>query len=294
MYDKLKGYEVKQVVDRGKCIGFSVNSVFIPCYPSSMLPIKKVKRPVNTYEETYRVLQELSKHVPCKPMFKAVDDKIYGIILETNYLVECIPEEDHDTDLPVYEYRASYEYMPLSDTKDEERISYSQRSKMEKYLFSSCRRLLKERIAQNKDLRKKIKDAVREKRVTEEMVHSILKDVHVEDVEMDQLGQFVIPKYNLVTGKLNRYFYNLANELNHYARISTFITQSQLRIPDLPFSVNKDEVLLMRFMVESYYRELMDVKRLPEYYSTYDNANPTVEYFLGLKIIKLGYVIISR
>ena len=291
MYDKLKGHEVYQVVQRGKCIGFSVESVFIPCYPSAVLTLKKVDRPINTFEETYRVLQKFSTWVPCKPMFKAVDGKIYGILTETNYLVECIPEEDHETVLPVYHYRTLYEYMPLSDSVDEERISYAERSKTEKKLYSQCRRLLKELISKNKGLRKKIKEAVREKRVTEDMVKSILEN-HVQMDDTTCKDCIIIPKYNLVTGKPNRYFYNLANELNHYTRLSTFITQPQLRIPDLPFSVNDNEVLLMGFMVESYYQELMDPQRLPDYYSTYDNANPTVEYFLGLKIKKLGYVII--
>jgi hypothetical protein len=303
---KLKKYDPKQVVKNGKCIGLSIEAVFIPCYPSAVLDLAQTPMPVNTYAETQRILAKHSKVVPCKPMFKVVEkEHIQGIITETNSLVECTPEKDHETDLPAYTSHVLYEYDTFQDTKDTERVSYTNKSKVEKYLFSACRRLLKEIVSKDLGLRKKLKEWIREKKVTEKNVQDILGNhVHfVNKIEesfiQEQLrcrgychasDKLIIPRNNLVDGKLNRYFFRLANELNHYARISTFVTKSQLRIPDLPFSVNDNEVLLMGFMVESYYKELMEPKRLPAYYSTYDNANPTVDLLLLLKIEKLGYI----
>lgn len=306
MYVKLKKYDPKQVVKNGKCIGFSVESVFIPCYPSAVLSLVQTDMPVNTYAETQRILTKHAKTVPCKPMFKVVEkEHIQGIITETNNFVECTPEKDHETDLPMYTSHVLYEYETFGDTQDAERVSYTKKSKVEKYLYAACRRLLKEIVSKDAGLRKRLKGLIREKKVSEKNVQDILGDqVHTVDKLDDgfikeQLrcrgycyasDKLIIPRYNLVDGKMNRYFYRLANELNHYARISTFVTKSQLRIPDLPFSVNDNEVLLMGFMVEAYYKELMEPKRLSKYYSTYDNANPTVDLLLLLKVVKLGYI----
>ena len=66
----------------------------------------------------------------------------------------------------------------------------------------------------------------------------------------------------------------------------------QLLIPDVPFSVNENEVLLTYSMVHSYYASLMEPKRLPEYYSTFDNANPkhTPYKMAILKVQKMNMV----
>jgi len=85
----------------------------------------------------------------------------------------------------------------------------------------------------------------------------------------------ILPTHNLVSGEPNLYFSRLAEELNYYTRFSAFITSDQLSIPEVPFSVNSNEVLLTTSTVNDYYASLMEAKRLPQYYTNFDNANPS-------------------
>ena len=70
----------KQVVHQHKCIGFSVENVFIPCYPSSALSIPTVEMPLSTFEHTLFVLNKYSNVVPSKPHYKVIKDGIQGIL----------------------------------------------------------------------------------------------------------------------------------------------------------------------------------------------------------------------
>ena len=101
--------------------------------------------------------------------------------------------------------------------------------------------------------------------------------------------KLILPKYNLKTGEPNHYFARLANELNHYPRISTFVVKPQLKMETLPFFVEKQEVILVHSMVEDYYRELTEAKRIP---SNYDTANVEVEVKIYFKVKKLEYIVI--
>jgi hypothetical protein len=299
MYAKLKHTDIKQVTKNQKCIGFSVKNVFIPCHPSAILSATVVPMPVNTYDATEKVLREFSKLVPCKPLFKVVEnDEITGIITETNSFVPCIVDDDHKTTLPVYTSKVVHEYDTVVSTKDVDRITYVNRSKVEKYMYASLRRLLKELASKNYDMRKKLKDLSKTKEVTETIIHAMLKD-HVSVVSSmndDFIKAQLKCKGNcFANGKLitkQSYFAKLSTELNHYPRIATFITSSQLLIPTTSFLLNDNELLLMGSMVESYYDELMEPKRLTDHYTTYDNANPAIVSSLTFKVDKLEFIII--
>ena len=304
MYIKLKtlNKDIKQIIKKQKCIGLSFKNVFIPCYPSSILSILEVPMvamPLNTYDETESVLRECSELVPSSPLFKVVEEnEIIGIITETNSFVPCIPEEDHETTLSMYTSRVIHEYDTIPSAKDTDRIKYSNRSKVEKYMYTSLRRLLKEILSRNSDARKQIKDLTKTKSVTETVLEDILRPhVSITNVMSDEfIKEQIKCKGNcfandkLITKKI--YFSKLANEINYYPRITTFITNPQLLIPNIPFSLHKNEVLLMGSMVKSYYSELMEPKRLNTHYTTYDNANPTIISALMFKVTKLNMIVI--
>ena len=61
----------------------------------------------------------------------------------------------------------------------------------------------------------------------------------------------------------------MANELNRYTRISTFILNPQLYIPETPFSLQDQEMILIGHSAESYLDELKEPRRTP---SNYDIA----------------------
>jgi len=301
---------IRQVIHHYKCIGLVVNDVFVPCYPSAILRGVDIEKDVPRceYSHTKKVLLQLSDVIPCKPVFKVVeDDEIVGMITETNSFVPCIPSQDTDMDLDMYDSHIFHEYEKLSSQKDSDRVNYMNRSKLEKYMYAACRRLLKDMIGRTPDLRNKINAAIKTKTVTESMIESILDNhVHYVDVVPDDFireqlkckgycfasDKLIVPKQNLVDNKPNQYFSRLANELNHYVRLSTFITKPQLLIQNIPYSVNDNEILLTSSMVESYHNELMEAKRLRPYYTTYDNANPNYPGIKRFRVVKKDYIVI--
>jgi hypothetical protein len=72
-----------------------------------------------------------------------------------------------------------------------------------------------------------------------------------------------------VSGQPNNYFQRMATEMNRYTRISTFILNAQLYLPDTPFSLGSHEMILIGHSAESYLNELKEPRRTR---ATYDNA----------------------
>ena len=85
------------------------------------------------------------------------------------------------------------------------------------------------------------------------------------------------------------YYPKLANELNHYKRISSFVIKPQLMIPELPYSLQDQELILIHSMADSYYQELTEPKRIP---SQFDTVSKEVDVKLYVKVKKLYYIIL--
>ena len=281
----------RQVVRQDKCIGFVVEGFFVPCYPSAVLPVPfDIEIPVKEYRATVAKLQTLAKVIPCMPRFKVVDHEIItGIILETSAFVPCIPLANYDTGLKRYSSVVQYEYEPLPREPEADRLQKTHRIKAEKCLYAATRRQLKEVLGKDSIKRGEINQLIKHKSVTEKDVRTVLSP-HVKMVDkMDEsfiqtqvkcggccfaADQLILPTKNLVTGEPNHYFARLAEELNYYTRFSAFIMSPQLSIQEVPFAVNDNELLLTTSTLKHYYGALMEAKRLPEYYTTFDNANP--------------------
>ncbi len=310
LYTSLKPYStnIKQVVDNHKCIGLSVDDFFIPCYPSSTLDIAETAMPIQPYKQTERKLNEFSSYIPCKPMYKVVENEIIGILTETNAFVPCVPEQDKKTVLQAYTHHVLYEYEKVPSTKDKKRIMYVAKQTIEKNTYAECRRILKTIIGQHVDLRKQLNEAIKLKKVTSDMIRQILEKsiLFVDNIDPEIIrdtckelcfkgDKLLVSNTNLLTGKPNHYFSRLANELNHYVRLSSFVMSSQLLIPTVPFLAAENELILMRSMVEEYFLNLAEAKKLPEYYTTYDNANPKITIVRAIayfNVIKMDMIII--
>jgi len=209
--------------------------------------------------------------------------------LETNAFVPCIPIANYDTGLKRYSSVVQYEYEPLPSEPEVERLQKTHRIKAEKCLYAATRRLLKEILGKDSTKRAEINQWIKQKAVTEKIVHAVLSP-HVKMVDKTDdsfiqtqvkcggccfaSDQLILPTKNLVTGEPNHYFARLAEELNYYTRFSAFIMSPQLSIQEVPFAVNENELLLTTTTLKHYYGALMEAKRLPEYYTTFDNANP--------------------
>jgi hypothetical protein len=290
--------ETSQVIQAHKCIGFSVDDVFIPCYPSAPLSIPIVEMPSSSYDNTLFILNKYASVIPCTPLYKVVDEKIKGVITETNSFVPCIPEPNHVSSLPTYPYRIQHEYMNIDKKK------HKMYNKVEEYLYAACRRYLKEKVQKNPTMRKQLNAAIAKKEVGIDLVERILGQIQwVDKIEPDFLKELlrckgycsasdklILPKRNLKTNEPNHYLSRLANELNHYSRISTFIVKPQLRMETVPFSVQEQEVILVHSMVKDYYHELTEPKRIP---SNYDTANLEIQVKIYFKVEKIGNIIIE-
>ena len=98
---------------------------------------------------------------------------------------------------------------------------------------------------------------------------------------MVELNKLILPKSN--------YIAKLANELNHYKRISSFVIKSQLMMPEIPYSLQDQEMILIHSMADSYYQELTEPKRIP---SQFDTVSKEVDIKLYVKVKKLYYIIV--
>jgi len=180
-------YEIlKQVVNfKNKVIGVVAKSPtnkigFIPCYPSAM--DENLKENLDfvfmtddniwkTYQETFRFLMELEKKkkgktntkdvIPCKPIFKIVEDElVVGILTETNQFIQIsnpIPEDEisHEYNLPSFKntnYIVQPKSIPMlqSDTfittmndHDKERVDYIQKIKLETQFYNIFRNTIR-------------------------------------------------------------------------------------------------------------------------------------------------------
>lgn len=98
----------KQVVNyRNRCIGFLVqyheNEMYLPCFPSSIIPNKEEVIidlvPWNSYFDTISFLLDImndsENKILSKPLFNVVmEDKVVGIITETNQYIKIDPTAD--------------------------------------------------------------------------------------------------------------------------------------------------------------------------------------------------------
>ena len=293
--------KTSQIIHSNKCIGFSVNDVFIPCYPSAPLDIPETALPVSPYEHTFDLLEQYAVHLPCKPRYKVVNRVLTGIITESNSFVPCQPALPSVSSLPLYPHLVNHEYMPIPQQVNTTLIHKTRLSKAERYLYKAFRRYLKEKMRKHA-LRKLLKSAISKKEVGIDLLKRIIKVQWIEEVDDFYLNQLIkckgycsmtdtllLPKYNLKTGEPNDYFARLANELNHYHRISTFILKPQLQMNMVPFYVEPQEVILTHSVLEDYYDALTEPKRVP---SNYDNANLKIQLKLFFKVKKLHYITI--
>ena len=281
MFEKIKGYKVSQVVQDDMCIGLVVRKVYIPCYPS--IPLDKVpvmSNPVASYSTTVSVLKEISDYCPCKPKFKVVSDGIIqGVVTQTNAFVPCLHEPNTSDELPLYRGRIEEEYVPISKHQDAKRIQMYSKLEAEKFCYMAFRRQFKYLLNKNKALRDEFNQKIKTKSVTEEDVRRILTEYtslpsnestieHILSCQSKRCKEILIPETNLVTGNPNNYFQRMATEMNRYTRISTFILNPQLYIPETPFHLHDHEMILVGHSAESYLNELREPRRT----STYDNA----------------------
>jgi hypothetical protein len=157
----------------GKVIGLTIKEAdtnkgqrtpqtfFVPCFPSSVdssydtiFVSEDESKIFSTYRDTFdglNHLHELSKgKIPCKPVFKVVEDEIViGILTETNQFVQIVnpsPLSEINDELKVL--RSSNHLVADSETMlnsgvDDERVEYIKKIKLESQFYIVFRNMIR-------------------------------------------------------------------------------------------------------------------------------------------------------
>jgi hypothetical protein len=288
-----------QVVRNKMCVGL-IKQVFIPCYPSPVLQLPIEDIPIHDYVVTKKELTKWTG-VPCKPLFRVIDHgTIIGILTESNYFVPCHPIPNKHDNLHEIDLHISNEYKETTNTKDQERIDYTRKLKLERQLYAKCRSYLTRLLNSNTyyTQRQYIKHQLSNSSIDTitSTIEDLLKDIPLVDnvsptmIETLHDSTFLfIPRFNLVTEKPNDYFKRLADEMIRYKRLSTFMFKSQVFTYDLPYQVNNTELILLGSIVGPYLDELLPPA--PRSKLDYDNANINIHSYAKLfKVVKLDLI----
>jgi hypothetical protein len=166
----------------------------------------------------------------------------------------------------------------------------------DKNIHSTLRLMLKTLLAKNYRLRKEVNARIKTKTITESYMKELLDgkyemfdatDEYIKEINQCK-GACLLPVIkipNEINGKPSNYFFKLSQELNKNSRVSAFIINPQLLIPDISYYLHDHEIVLLSEMVHSYYEHLQEPKRLPQY-TTYDTAG------IDSMFIKLYYITI--
>ena len=156
----------------GKVIGITVReplsktssiykTFFVPCFPSSIdssypsVSMNENEEKIfSTYRDTYdglTHLHELSKgKIPCKPVFKVVEDEIVvGILTETNQFVQIInplPLSEVTDELKILRssnYLTADNSTMLNDSVDNERVEFIKKIKLESQMYIVFRNMIR-------------------------------------------------------------------------------------------------------------------------------------------------------
>jgi hypothetical protein len=319
MYDKLADHvdeqeSIGQVVQKNKCIGFVINGVFIPCYPSSKLDIEEVEIPEPTIQEAFKFLTKLSKIVPCKPLYKVIglNQDVTGLLTETNQYVPCTKSHSK-LKLEPYYANLQYEY-DINPVEDNTRTSTTNRIKYEQYGYKYCLNLLMIKLNTHEyfEFRKKIKDSIQSKKThTEKMVEvsKVIKEVLRGEIEwIDKITDvyinymvdncpngfctnikpMLLSSVNLVTKLQNQYYVRLADELIRNKKITSFVLKPQLQFY-VPYEARDNELILDKFGIIKYMDELGPVNKIQRFY---DNAlvKQTFQKYTTFKVEKQEFI----
>jgi hypothetical protein len=193
---------------------------YVPCLPSGIpergeLDVILMTQVVwNTYDKTFKFLNDLSKkgdklelkRIPCKPMFKMVEDEmVIGILTETNQLIQISPpitesEIRSTSQLPSFKntdfLTKTHDDSLLSDItlmtsqdKDVERVEFVKQIRLETGFYNVFRNTLKSLIQtyENDHQKQRLEEVVNNRIIPYnyklEEVSSILRELGKEHVK---------------------------------------------------------------------------------------------------------------
>jgi hypothetical protein len=320
---------IQQVTQYNKCIGFVLDTFYIPCYPSEIIrEIEEIHTPpIHDIEDTIRFLNRMHEtmQLPCMPKYKVINkkNKITGLLTETFHYVPCTIVANKKIKLEPYYGNLKHEFIELKhNIEDTTRISNTNRIKYEQYGYTYCKNQLM--IALNThmyvDHRSAIKKiinstksySVKLEEVTEH-VHKVLRaflnkkiewvntipEEYIQDMLENCPNGFCtaeklyLPKINIVTNEKNDYYKRLADEMIRNKQIELFVLKPELQF-SVPYQAQDQELILDGNVIEMYLTILDKPAKIQKYY---DNVNvlPTDSHKpLVFSCTKLHRIIITE
>ena len=303
LYD---GYEdIKQVTQYNKCVGFVIDTFYIPCYPSEIIrEIEEIHTPpIHAIEDCIRFMNHIHEtlSIPCSPKYKVINkkNKITGILTETFHYVPCKIVPNSKIKLEPYYGNLKHEFIELKhNIEDITRISNTNRIKYEQYGYTYCKNQLM--IALNShmyvDHRSAIKKIINSTKSYTIKLEEITEHIHKvmraflhnkiewvntipEEYIQDMLEncpngfcnapKLYLPKINIVTHEKNDYYKRLADELIRNKQIELFVLKPELQFSVL-YQAQGQELILDGNVIESYLTTLDKPSNIQRYY---DNVN---------------------
>lgn len=136
-------------------------TIFVPCFPSSIdssyntiFVNEDDTKIFSTYRDTYDGLTHLHEltggKIPCKPIFKIVDDEIIvGILTETNQFVQIVnplPLSEINDELKILRnsnYLVADKETMMNTKVDDDRVEYIQKIKLESQFYNVFRNMIR-------------------------------------------------------------------------------------------------------------------------------------------------------
>ena len=221
-----------QIVNyRRKVIGIMIKdlserewSVFVPCFPSSILPNITVKYSdevewttyLNTRDTLLQIHSKSEQSILCKPILKVIEDElIVGILTETNQFVQIdppIPNVDdgidviHSTGYANSGYINADKELATNSEEDPVRLDTIRNIKLEGQFYSAFRTALRIALSQhsNYEIRQKIMSAIdgathTTYRVALRKIEWLIRDLLKEQVAFATYKQSVLRKLMDIT-----------------------------------------------------------------------------------------------
>jgi hypothetical protein len=237
----LKGLDMADVVGKvvvdTQCVGFNVKGVFVPCYPSVLVELDAVDLPIAELSTVLTVLNELD--LPVKPTHKVVENgQITGVIVESNSLVPCVPQDDTLDSLPPY----------VTSIVAEDSIALS--------------------MEHNKEVRIKLRDLKRQCSSDPQFAIDLRRRMERKNAAL------YLHKEIPMTTEVAEY---IADSLKHNLRIQTFVFGHSFWMEPVPKHVTETEMVLPYLQLESYYESVGKGLRNKTYKKQKKNTRRTLK-----------------
>lgn len=247
----LRNYEIMyQIMNfQSKIIGLLVSQhgrqCVVPCYPSSMNRDYEIKYITdvewNTYSDTVGFLKKLhdisNGNIPCKPIFKVVEDEhIIGVLTETDQFIQINPFlfiEDiistEDDLVPLHEgnYLLADEETAFTRKDDDERVGYVNYIRNKYKSYNEFRNHVRNSLnkPENNSIKSNMDEEIKKRfvlfHVKREKVSNMIRNLTIGlEVSEDDIMK-------------------LSDEIIRYKRIQTYMFQ-----PNLPISFGDDEYII--------------------------------------------------